>query len=119
MTLRRIVDKNPTLNGHKLLILSPFLTPQATLDALRKRFADLKIVVRQQPFDDGNPNSLVERGEWKDVTVLLTGSALPEREDAPKLSYVQLLSAGVNHLVSKPLFKDTDIPFCTANGVHG
>lgn len=119
MTLRRLTNENPTLRGHKLLILSPWPTPQATVDALQARFADLAIVVRQQGFEDADPNSLVKKEEWKDVTVLVTGTALPEREDAPQICYVQLMSAGSNHIVKKPLFKDTEIPFCTANGVHG
>lgn len=119
MTLRRLADENPTLKGHKLVLLSPWPTPQATIDGLRARFADLQIVVRQQPWENGDPDALLKREEWRDVTVLLTGSALPAKEDAPRVQYVQLLSAGVNHLVEKPLFKDTQIPFCTANGVHG
>ncbi|KAF3771303.1 hypothetical protein M406DRAFT_240378, partial [Cryphonectria parasitica EP155] len=60
--------------------------------------------------------------EWKDVTILLTGYSrefLPEKDDVPKLQYVQLSSAGANAIVSDPLYTDTDVAFCTANGVHG
>lgn len=119
MTLVRLTDANPTLRGHKLLLLSPWPTPDSAVEALRARFPDLGVVVRQQGFEDGNPYSLVTKEEWKDVTILLTGSALPDKADAPRVQYVQLLSAGSNHIVEKPLFKETEIPFCTANGVHG
>ncbi|KAK1139124.1 hypothetical protein N8T08_001244 [Aspergillus melleus] len=55
---------------------------------------------------------------WSKVTVLLTWKAFPTKELAPKLQYVQLLSAGCNHLPGVPLFEDTDVAFCTSNGVH-
>lgn len=63
--------------------------------------------------------------EWKDVTILLTFTYLPQPKDAPKLQYVQLISAGANHILDHPLFRDgrgdgkEEVQFCTANGVHG
>lgn len=125
MTLRRLKDdsttvSNPTLKGHKLLLLSPWPTPQDALDSLHAKFPDLDVVVHRQPFENRDAYAFQAKPEWEDVTVLLTGAALPDDvEDAPKLQYVQLVSAGANHIVQKPIFKDTDISFCTANGVHG
>ncbi|GME45434.1 uncharacterized protein LDX57_005103 [Neofusicoccum parvum] len=55
---------------------------------------------------------------WKNVTVLFTWKLFPTREIAPNLQYVQLLSAGCNQIMGLPLFEDTDISFCTSNGVH-
>ncbi|KAM0256819.1 hypothetical protein ACHAQJ_004771 [Trichoderma viride] len=57
--------------------------------------------------------------DWKDVTILVTGSALPAADIAPKLEYVQLQSAGANHVLGHPLIRDTNIALCTASGVHG
>lgn len=64
--------------------------------------------------------------EWKDVTILLTFTYLPQPKDAPTLQYVQLISAGANHVLGHPLFRDgrgdgeeEEVVFCTANGVHG
>lgn len=55
---------------------------------------------------------------WDRVTVLFTWTEVPPKDKAPRLQYVQLLSAGCNHMIGKPLFDDTDVAFCTANGVH-
>jgi hypothetical protein len=113
-------ESNPTLKGHKLLLLSPWPTPQPALASLHAKFPDLEVVVHQHPFENRDPFARQPREGWKDVTVLLTGAALPDDvRDVPVLQYVQLVSAGANHIVQKPVFKDTEIPFCTANGVHG
>ncbi|KAH7041460.1 uncharacterized protein B0I36DRAFT_312879, partial [Microdochium trichocladiopsis] len=117
---------NRDLAGHKLVILSPFKEEPALRERLHKRFPGLKV----QHFDwdvwhkptlpsaqttDNQGGSL----DWSDVTVLVTGPQFPEREEAPKLQLVQLQSAGANYVLEKPIYKDTDIAFCTANGVHG
>jgi hypothetical protein len=109
---------NPTLKGHKLLIAIPMDVPQAFLDAIKAEFSDLDVVHHKlewglnitAPFPDE---------EWRDVTVLMTFATLPTVEQAPRLQFVQLISAGANHILDKPIFKDTDVKFCTANGVHG
>lgn len=118
MTLTRIAH-NPTLKGHKLLILSPYPASQAYIDGLRAKFPDLKIVTDTKHFADSDPHGGDLDKEWKDVTVLNTGSTIPDVGQAPKLEFVQLVSAGANHIVNRPLYKDTDVAFCTANGVHG
>ncbi|KAJ0309610.1 hypothetical protein COL5a_010561 [Colletotrichum fioriniae] len=110
---------NKTLKGHKLLVLSQFPLPQEWLDRVHAEFPDLKVVHHELAWADKKPKDSFNHDEWKDVTILLTGSALPAIEDAPKLHYVQLQSAGANHILKDPLFKDTDVSFCTANGVHG
>ena len=35
------------------------------------------------------------------------------------LKFVQLTSAGANHVSSHPMFTDTTIPFLTTSGIHG
>lgn len=106
---------NKTLKGHKLLAALPSWKPsKEDLDAVKAKYPDLEVQVAE--------SSEVTKEQWKDVTVLLTGyspEGLPEKDAAPKLEYVQLSSAGANAVVSDPLFTDTDVAFCTANGVHG
>lgn len=119
--LARMTSKteSPILQGHKLLILSPQPVNPKSVESLRTKFPDLNIVVRQQGFYVTDPYAEVSEQEWKDVTVALTGSALPPLDAAPKLRLVQLCSAGVNQMAHHPFFKETDIPFCTAGGVAG
>ncbi|HEY3291085.1 MAG TPA: NAD(P)-dependent oxidoreductase, partial [Anaerolineae bacterium] len=56
--------------------------------------------------------------------VLYTGSPLPDPDKAPRLKWVQAHSAGVDHLLSHPLFKvransgSERVLLTTASGVH-
>jgi len=108
---------NPTLKGHKLLIAIPLDFPPSILEAIASQFPDLQIV--SQKLEWGQRTIACSADEWKDVTLLMTFAGLPTPEEAPKLQLVQLVSAGANHVLESPLFKDTDVIFCTANGVHG
>ena len=57
---------------------------------------------------------------WKDVTVLVTLSALPHKpSDAPVLEVIELLSAGSNHIAKHPMYTDSDVTICTSSGIHG
>ncbi|KAF5666441.1 d-3-phosphoglycerate dehydrogenase [Fusarium circinatum] len=117
MTLVRI-SNNKSLKGHKAIIFSTVEPPKAHIDAIQKQFPDLTIKTFIQPWGAPLDPSFKEE-EWQDTTVLLTATLLPKPEQAPHLQYVQLTSAGANHLIKDPLFTDTKIPFSTANGVHG
>jgi hypothetical protein len=110
---------NKTLKGHKLLLLSPWPADTQFIAKLRAEFPDLECVVHQLGWAQRAPSADFPDEDWRDVTILLTGSALPAPEKAPKLQYVQLVSAGANHILKNPLFTDTNVAFCTANGVHG
>ena len=108
---------NPTLKGEKLLILRHWLPPQSFLDDLHKAHPDL--VIRAHQLKPDEEDQKLPSDIWEDVTVILTYETLPPTKDAaPKLKYVQLDSAGCNHILDLPLFAETDIKLCTANGVH-
>lgn len=118
MVLVRLDNRPPpnrTLKGHKLLVVLPSWKPsKEDLDAVHTQFPDLEVVT-------GDIKDITKE-QWRDVTVLLTGysrETLPKKEDVPKLEYIQLSSAGANAVVTDPLFTETDVAFCTANGVHG
>lgn len=107
---------NKTLQGHKLLYqLSARWKPSdQEIDAVQQKYPDLQIQLAAK--------SDVTRDEWRDVTMTVAGDGpegLPDVDDAPKLQYIQLSSAGANKIVHHPLYTDTDAAFCTANGVHG
>lgn len=109
---------NKFLEGHKLLIASPFAPSAEDLARLHAEFPGL-VIGHYEVAWGAKLLDKVPESEWKDVTILLSGSSLPTIEQAPKLQYVQLVSAGANHILTNPLFVDTDVSFCTANGVHG
>lgn len=52
--------------------------------------------------------------------MLCTVHAFPQAlADAPKLSFVQLLSAGSNQIQPNPIYTDSEIPIATTTGIHG
>ncbi|MBN1287802.1 MAG: D-2-hydroxyacid dehydrogenase [Anaerolineae bacterium] len=55
---------------------------------------------------------------WDETEVLYTTCVLPEPEDVPRLRWVQLHSAGANHLFDHPLLGIPGIMFTTASGIH-
>jgi phosphoglycerate dehydrogenase-like enzyme len=55
---------------------------------------------------------------WLDqVEVLYTASALPDPARAPRLRWVQLHSAGVDHVLDTPLWR-SDVAVTTSSGIH-
>ncbi|KAI6090286.1 hypothetical protein F4821DRAFT_228992 [Hypoxylon rubiginosum] len=114
------MSPNKDLKGHKLLLIVPWDPPAGYIDGLHKSFPGLEVV--HSNWDTWKESSLpsdVADEDWKTVTILLTGPKFPTKEAASNLQLVQLQSAGANYVLDNPLFKDTDIAFCTANGVHG
>ena len=113
-------ENNPTLAGHKLVILTPWPPPPEYISSLQLKFPDLVIEYHKSAWTQ--PESPIPIEDWKDVTIASTLTYLPLPKDAPKLRYVQLNSAGANHILDKELFRDGNeagVEVCTANGVHG
>ena len=54
---------------------------------------------------------------WREAEVLFTGGIFPTPQQAPRLRWVQLYSAGADKLDGLPLF-ESDVSFTTASGVH-
>ena len=108
---------NKDLTGHKLVFLVPFPIPGEWIASAKQRYPGLEIVDRK--FNPWERGELPGDVDWGSVTVLVTGPVLPQPDQAPRLRLVQLMTAGANYALDKPLFKDTDVAFATANGVHG
>ncbi|OAA65629.1 D-isomer specific 2-hydroxyacid dehydrogenase [Niveomyces insectorum RCEF 264] len=112
---------NKTLDGHLLLITGPKAPTQAWLDRIHALYPGLRVLYRELHWGQKLAADALTATDWHDVTVLLTtgGTLPPDPAAVPKLQYVQLFSAGANLIIKQPLFTDTDVAFCTANGVHG
>ncbi|WP_448593840.1 D-2-hydroxyacid dehydrogenase [Thermoflexus hugenholtzii] len=54
---------------------------------------------------------------WREVEILYTFNTLPLPEWVPRLRWVQLHSAGADHVLEHPLFR-SPVEFTTASGVH-
>lgn len=99
-----------------LLITIPL--EKALLAALKKRFPQLKIT--HQPVQKGEqlPEEL-----WAEAELLYTFRALPTREQAPRLRWVQFHSAGIDafaghSLLQPPGPEEHSIMFTTLSGAN-
>ncbi len=93
-------------------ILSTLSFADELLERLRR--VSPHLIVRQHKAasaDDVPPLS------WSQVEVLYTFSAIPEFRQAPKLRWVQLHTAGANHLLGTSLW-ESDVSITTLSGVH-
>jgi phosphoglycerate dehydrogenase-like enzyme len=80
----------------------------------RIRAVSERIVLTQHASHDA---AHVPAQEFERAHVLYTFGALPRPDQAPHLRWVQLNSAGVNHVTKHPLYA-TDVMFTTASGLH-
>lgn len=116
------VHPNKDLSGHTLLFALAWDLPEGYQDSLAERYPGL--TVRHCRWDGWKtwqlpPADLFSGDDWKQVTILVPGPVVPTPDLAPNMQLVQLMSAGANLFTDKPLFTDTNVQFCTANGVHG
>lgn len=58
-----------------------------------------------------------ERG-WHEVEILYTGRLFPTVEQAPRLRWIQLHSAGVDHAIKEPIVLAEDVEVTTTSGIH-
>ncbi|KAK3671271.1 hypothetical protein LTR78_008906 [Recurvomyces mirabilis] len=105
-----------------LLCVLPQPEPTEILKTLRKKFPHIDIEYKQVSFthDKDKLREELPSKIWRDVTILYTLFAFPEKlSDAPNLRLVQLASAGSNQLQDHPIYTDSDITITTSSGIHG
>lgn len=93
-----------------VLVTMPF--PEPLIEKLAN--VSPRLSVSQVPAEDAD--ELAEAIEEVDVIYAL--EALPQPEDAPRLKWVQLHSAGVDHLLEHPLYTNSEVMFTTTSGIH-
>lgn len=106
-------------NGSRVVLMTTPFEPQ-WLPRLNALAPDLRIEYRppaNPPFSRAQQEAAISDDLWREVEVLCTFTTLPAPEQAPRLRWVQLYSAGVNHVVNHPLFQ-TPVVFTTASGIH-
>ena len=106
------------MSGEVLLILQPWAPPEDYLRHLSQVSPGIRVITHMTAMYDTEVPKDISDETWATVTILLTWKLFPTKEQAPNLRYVQLLSAGYNHVFRLPIFEETNISFCTANGIH-
>ena len=94
-----------------VLVTMPF--PPELIGKLADVSPRLKVVQHEARSSEDLPQEQIDA-----VDVIYTQSALPNPELAPKLQWVQLHSAGINHIVDSRLYTNSDVTITTASGIH-
>jgi phosphoglycerate dehydrogenase-like enzyme len=55
---------------------------------------------------------------WAEAEILYTLRAFPKVEQAPRLRWIQLHSAGVDHAIKEPIIQAQDVDVTTTSGIH-
>lgn len=111
------------IKDHVLCVL-PFPEDKELLGKLRKRFPRIEFSYHQvtfAPYGEHDKSVMqVPESAWKEATVLTTLFSLPKSiSDVPNLDWIQLFSAGSNHIQKNPIYKESDFTLTTASGIHG
>lgn len=105
--------------NHVLLILMPWDPDSAWVASLADASPGIEVHSFKIGYRDEKLPEEVPADLWARTTILFTWRSFPTLDMVPSLKMVQILSAGSDHIQGVPLFKEqTDIKFCTANGVH-
>jgi len=55
---------------------------------------------------------------WADVEVLYTLRQFPDPAQAPRLRWIQMHSAGIDHVLNQPIMQSEDVEVTTTSGIH-
>ncbi|KNG88150.1 putative 2-hydroxyacid dehydrogenase [Aspergillus nomiae NRRL 13137] len=104
-----------------LLVFLPLPEPKEAIDLIRQQFSTIEVAFFEIPpgtlelTDDIIPSDLLQR-----VTIMTTAFGIvPHPDQTPQLKYLHTFSAGVDHLINRPIFRDTNIRMSTSSGIHG
>jgi phosphoglycerate dehydrogenase-like enzyme len=95
--------------------MTKVLIPTKISDPLVQKIVDVssQITVEQRKIEEREwPKDLIT-----DAEIVYAMNAVPDQSQAPELRWIQLHSAGVNHLGDKPLW-DSDVKITTTSGIH-
>jgi phosphoglycerate dehydrogenase-like enzyme len=60
----------------------------------------------------------VPEAAWADTEILYTARNFPEPAQAPRLRWIQLHSAGLDHAIKQPIVRAEDVHVTTTSGIH-
>ncbi|KGO70893.1 D-isomer specific 2-hydroxyacid dehydrogenase, NAD-binding [Penicillium expansum] len=103
----------PLPTEHVLIIFYPTM-PAELKEVIRQKFPDAEVTIYEVQTGVPVPPEVYQR-----ATVLATFTDLPDLKDSKNLKIIHTFSAGVDHLLQKPILQDTDIPITTSSGIHG
>jgi phosphoglycerate dehydrogenase-like enzyme len=98
----------------ELLYLTTLDLPPSVLRGIES--VSPRVTVVQRPCSKASD---VPSDIWHRVDVLHTSQVLPDPELVPRLAWIQLDTAGIDHIIDHPLWRSTSVPVTTIGGVSG
>ncbi|KAJ5781202.1 hypothetical protein N7457_006362 [Penicillium paradoxum] len=102
------------LSLERVLIVFFQKFPASLEEHVRRKFSDAEVTIYQSQDNVPVPAEL-----YQNATVLVTFTDLPDLKDAKNLKLIHTVSAGLDHLLSHPVLRDSDILITTSSGIHG
>lgn len=108
-------------SSEKQLVLCTLPWPRETAErgiaGLKEEFKDVEVEYyyskAKEPLEI--PEDILARTSYHATLMWLPANA----KALPKVNLIQFFSAGTNHVAQHPIYTDSKIPLCSANGVHG
>ncbi|KAH7399289.1 hypothetical protein BKA66DRAFT_160330 [Pyrenochaeta sp. MPI-SDFR-AT-0127] len=91
------------------------------IEELKKEFDNVEVQYFHSKFENGKsfdldvPEDLLNRASYLATLFWLPASP----SSLSNVNLIQFFSAGTNHIAKHPIYTDSTIPLCSANGVHG
>lgn len=82
-------------------------------DALLNQLREIAPDYRIDRYPDSVPDSI-----WADTEIIFTGRTIPAPEQAPRLRWIQLASAGFDWMLKNPIGQIPDIDLTSSSGMH-
>jgi phosphoglycerate dehydrogenase-like enzyme len=76
----------------------------------------LRAVSPRLQIERHHPN--VPESAWTETEVLYTVAHFPDPTQAPRLRWIQMHSAGIDHALKEPIMEAEDVDVTTTNGIH-
>ncbi|KAF7182947.1 hypothetical protein CNMCM7691_002691 [Aspergillus felis] len=98
----------------QLLIAFVHDLPASVVEDIRAKFPNAEITIIHLERLAPIPSEYARK-----ATIIVTFTNLPNIEDSANIKLIHTLSAGVDHLLTHPILKDSKIPISTSSGIHG
>ncbi|KAE8371870.1 hypothetical protein BDV26DRAFT_114244 [Aspergillus bertholletiae] len=97
------------------LLLIAFMQDLAPgqLEEIQAKFPHLDVASTVLKRGEDVPSDLARK-----ATYIVTFTNLPKPEDAENIKFIHFLSAGLDHALQHPIFRETTIPLTSSSGVH-
>ncbi|PIG80725.1 dehydrogenase, partial [Aspergillus arachidicola] len=97
---------------HLLITFMRDLAPDQ-LEEIKAKFPGLEVSSVTLKRGEDIPSELAKKASY-----IVTFTNLPKPEDSENIKFIHFLSAGLDHAIQHPIFKETAIPLTSSSGVH-